>query len=142
MMSKKDLHQLAQAFISSKIANGETVQMDWAVQEIIGGRGEIAGRGVPFYELCAREYVYEVVKREVARYDETDTNEVPEQMVFEGYEHLRVAYTVLRDGGRVLVPLADLSDDELKARGEEFRVQAIGLNEHAREIDRYVAARS
>ena len=138
MMTKKELGQLAQELITTRLGKGEVVSMDWAVQELINGRGEISGTGVPFYELCAREYVYEVVKREVGRYDEPEPQE---QLIFEGYIHLRVAYSVLRNDERVLVPVTDLSDAELKSRAEEYRVQADGLREHAKEIDKYVASR-
>lgn len=141
MMTKKDLHILAQALISTKLAIGESVAMEWAVQEIIMGRGAITGAGTPFYELCAREYVYEVVKREVNRYEQGDHDDNDEQMIFAGYDHLRIAYTVLRNGERVLVPIANVSDDELKARAAEFRVQADGLKAHADEIERYISSR-
>ena len=141
MMTKKDLTQLAQELIKDKLARGESVAMEWAVQEIVMGRGQIIGSGVAFYELCAREYVYEVVKREVGRYGESDTESVEDQMIFAGYDHLRIAYTVLRDDERVLVPIADLSDEELKARAAEFLTQADGLKAHAKEIEKYLEQR-
>lgn len=141
MMTKKDLNQLAQELITTRLSKGEIVSMDWAVQELIDGRGEISGKGVPFYQLCAQEYVYEVVKREVGKYDQTDTEAVGQQMIFEGYDHLRVAYTVMRDEERLLVPIGDLSDDELHGRAAEFRAQALGLDAHAKEIEKYLASR-
>ena len=141
MMTKKELSQLAQELITTRLGKGEVVSMDWAVQELINGRGEISGKGVPFYELCAREYVYEVVKREVGKYDPRDTEDVQEQLILEGYDHLRVAYSVLRDDERLLVPIGNLSDEELKARAAEFRAQAMGLSDHAKEIDRYLSVR-
>ena len=69
-MSPKDLDQIAHCLISDKIGAGEVVQMHWAVTELINSQGMIGGDGVPFYQLCAREHVYRVVKRAVDKYEQ------------------------------------------------------------------------
>jgi len=139
-MSPKDLDQIAHRLIADKIGSGEIVQMHWAVTELINNQGEIAGGGVPFYSLCAREHVYRIVKRAVDKYDKPESGDGV-QMTLEGYECLQEAYTVEREEERQLVPVHLVTNDELMARAGEFRKQAQGLLNHAREIEKYVSDR-
>lgn len=139
-MSPKDLDQIAHRLIAEKIGNGEIVQMHWAVTELINSQGVIAGDGEPFYSLCAREHVYRIVKKAVDKYDKPESGDGV-QMTLEGYDCLQEAYTVQRDNERQLVPVHLVTNEELLARAKEFRKQAQGLMNHAREIEKYVADR-
>jgi hypothetical protein len=140
-MTTNELDTIARQLISDKIAAGEIVQMHWAVQELISQQGEIAGDGVPFFTLCAREHVYRVVKKAVDKYDQPQAED-HEQLILDGYECLQEAYTVEREKERQLVPVQFISNAELLARASEFRKQSRGLLNHAKEIERYVAQRS
>lgn len=139
-MSPKDLEQIAHRLIADKIGNGEIVKMHWAVTELINTQGDIAGGGVPFYLLCAREHVYKVVKKAVDKYDKPEDG-AGVQMTLEGYECLQEAYTVEREEERQLVPVHLVTNDELIVRAGEFRKQAQGLIRHAKEIELYVSNR-
>lgn len=139
-MSPKELDQIAHRIISSKIQRGEIVQMHWAVTELINEQGLISGDGVPFYDLCAREHVYRVVKRTVDKYDKPDSD-AGVQMTLDGYECLQQAYTVERGGERQLVPVHLVSYEELMARAKEFRKQAAGLVRHAEELEQFASDR-
>lgn len=139
-MSPKDLSKIAHRLISNKIEAGEIVQMNWAVTELINAQGVIKGEGKPFYSLCAREYVYSIVKKAVSKYDNFETA-AGAQMTLKGYEFLQEAYTVERDNERQLVPVHLVTNDELLARAKEFRKQAQGLLIHADEIEKYVIER-
>jgi hypothetical protein len=142
IMNITDLEESARRLIADKINRAEEVQMPWAVQELIQAAGEITGEGVEFYKLCAREYIYRVVKKVVDKYDQSSAErEDNDQMRLEGFDHLQVAYTVERDGERTLVPIHLISDAELLARSNEYEKQAIGLQTHAQELRSYVLSR-
>lgn len=139
-MSPKDLDQIAHRLIADKIGAGEIVQMHWAVTELINSQGGIVGDGESFYSLCAREHVYRIVKKAVSKYDKSESGDGV-QMTLDGYECLQEAYTVEREDERQLVPVHLVTNDELLARAKEFRKQAHGLLNHAREIEKYVSDR-
>ncbi len=141
-MTNGDIEKIAYELIAKKISNGDPVHMEWAVHELISGMGEIKGTGVEFYELCAREHVWRIVKRTVDKYDQESDRETDEQMNLEGFEYLQIAYTVEREQERILVPIGSLSDDELLHRAEEYDKQSSTLKAHAREIRAYVASRT
>lgn len=138
-MTIKDVEREAHELITGKIEAGEIVQMQWAVNELILQQGEISGDGVPFYRLCAREFVYRVVKKAVEKYDKHEPDD--EQLTLKGYVHLHAAYTVERDGTRQLVPVHLIDSEELLKRADEFDRQSEGLQQHAREIRLFVYSR-
>jgi hypothetical protein len=139
-MNNTELERIAHDLITAKVARGEEVHMEWAVQELISGQPAISGDDTGFYHLCAREHTYRVVKKVVERFA-SETDENPRQMKMDGFDHLQAAYTVERKGERVLVPIANISAAELLARADEFDKLAEGLRAHAREIRKYVANR-
>lgn len=67
-----------------------------------------------------------------ARYDEP----------LPGFEHLKAGYEVERDGAKVIVPLAALTDADLSARAKEYEEMAKGCRRHAYEIREFVRSRS
>jgi len=105
--------------------------------QAMNGFGEIEGEGVDLYTICARETVVKIVKSVIKKY-ETQESDAP---TLHGFEHLRTAYPVHRDGDHVLVPVHLCTDEELLARAAEFKSQIKGLAKHAKEIEAYVAAR-
>lgn len=138
-MSPKDIDKIASSMIAEKIDSGETVQMNWAIQEILNRFPSIGGDDLEFYVLCAREQVGRVVKRVIDLYDQP--SESGEQMLLDGYEFLRAAYTVERDGSRSVVPIYLLTDEELEDRAKQFEEQAASMRKHAKEIRSYVKKR-
>jgi hypothetical protein len=128
-------------FIADKIDNKQTIQIEWLTQEIINSKNDIEGADVPFYVVCARKSVKEIVKRCVGKYDAMKP-QTDEQILLPGFDHLQVAYTVERGGGIVLVPVEMLSDGELEARALEYEAMAKGCRDHAREIRKYIKERA
>lgn len=129
----RQTHQL----IGDKLHAIEPVQMDWAVQELILQQGTITGDGVPFYEWCAHETVYDVVKNAVHKYEMKRGPDEDNQLWLTGFEYLLQAYTIERNGGRWLVPIDLLSDEEIDARADELDRQTLGTAKHARELRQY-----
>ena len=141
-MTAKELERSAHDLIADKISNNQEVKMHYMVQEIIVDQGLIEGDAVPFYQLCAKEFVYRIVKKVVDRYDDESVSAQVQQLNFDGFEHLRKAYSLKRNSERVLVPVEQMTDIELLNRAEELESLAKGANAHAREIRRFVSDRS
>lgn len=141
-MTVTELEKIAHKLIADKISHSEEVQMDWAVHELIKQQGSITGDGKEFYVLCAREYVYRVVKKVVDKYEADSAAVSDAQICLAGFDYLQVAYTVERDDARVLVPIELISDSELEQRAAEYDKLAVGLKGHASEIRNYIATRN
>jgi hypothetical protein len=128
-------------FIADKIAQGDHIVVEWLTNEIVSSKSNIEGEDAPFYRTCAYSYVKDVVKRSVGKYDKR-APETDKQIVMAGFDHLQVAYTVERSGDVVLVPVDQVTDDELLARALEYDAIAEGCINHAQEIRSYVRARN
>lgn len=139
-MSPQDIHQMASALIAERIANKETVQLHWAAQEIINNFPRMSGEDADFYLLCARDTTTRIVKSVIALYDKPDEN-AEEQLILEGYDFLREAYSVERDQQPTVVPIYLLTDEELEDRARQFDKQADSMRRHAAEIRSYIAKR-
>lgn len=126
--------------IADKIAGGQEIRVEWLTTEIVNSKSAIDGADLPFYRTCAFSHVKEIVKRSVGKYDKRDAA-ADAQIVMEGFAHLQVAYTVTRNGDVILVPVDQLTDQELLARAFEFDDMAKGLRKHAFEIREYVRSR-
>jgi len=61
-------------------------------------------------------------------------NEIP---LLEGSEFVQIAYAVMRNGERVLVPTAQMTDEELLAKANEFAERGESLKAHAQEMRKY-----
>jgi hypothetical protein len=127
-----EIHKL----IDERIANGALVHVPWVASAILAERSDISGGDVAFYRDCAFKEVVRLVKRAIGKYDEA-TDTTPEQMVFPGFKHLVKAYSIERDGERVLVPTQSCTAAELRSRAEEMLKQSHGLVEHARELNEF-----
>lgn len=139
-MSDTSVSSEVRKFISDKIANGETVVVEWLTHEIVSSKSAIEGEDEPFYRVCAYTHVKDIVKRCIGKYDAKP--ETDEQLVLDGFEHLQVAYTVRRNDQVTLVPVNQLSDTELQDRAAEYDLMAKGCRSHAREIRTYIVERA
>ena len=139
-MSDTSVTAEVRKFIADKIANGETIVVDWLTHEIINSKGAIEGDDAEFYRVCAYKHIRDVVRACVGKYDAKPITD--EQLTLEGFEHLQVAYTGPRGDQIVLVPVNQLTDAELLDRAAEYDVMAKGCKSHAREIRSYVETRA
>ena len=126
--------------ITDKIANNETVEVSWLTHEVIQRHCDIDGDDKSFYLVCAYAHVKDRVRQCIGKYGVKQMTD--RQLVLDGFSHLQVAYTVEREAGTVLVPVDQLADAELLARAREYDDMAVGCRDHAREIRKYVEART
>lgn len=138
-MNDSSIRSEIRKFIADKINAGDNIVVPWLITEILAQKSDIEGNDLPFYLTCTRATVSEIVKSCVQKYNKADNKDT--QIVLPGFEHLQVAYPVERDGQQVLVPVNQLSDDELEQRAKEYDAMARSCRLHAREIRDYVKAR-
>ncbi len=131
-MSETSIYPEVRKIIADKITNGEVVIIDWLTHEIIASKAGIEGPDTEFYRVCAFTHVKDVVKRCVGKYDAKPSTD--RQLVLDGFEYLQVAYSVMREGEIVLVPVDQLTDAEIEDRAKEYEAMAVGLRSHAREL--------
>lgn len=138
-MKESSIYPEVRKYIADKVLRGEVVIVDWLTHEIVASKAEISGLDVEFYRVCAFTHVKDVVKRCVGKYDAKEQTD--KQLRLDGFEHLQVAYTVTREGQVVLVPVDQLTDDEIEARASEYMAMAESCRAHARELRSYRRAR-
>lgn len=145
-MNNTDLERIVGEVVNARIQSGEIAHAELVIRETIEARGEIAGEdeAVEFYGLCAHEHVARVVKKVINKRQEDDEEggQKSDQLLFEGFEYLRSAYTLHRAGDLVIVPLEQMTDDEIDARAEDLDRSSEGCKAHANELRRYKGMRS
>lgn len=134
-MAETSIYPEVRKIIADKVAGGEVIVVDWLTHEIIAGKAGIEGPDTEFYRVCAFTHVKDVVKRCVGKYDAKPDSD--RQLVLTGFEHLQVAYTVMRQGDIVLVPVDQLTDEEIENRAKEYDLMAEGCRAHALELRSY-----
>jgi len=137
-MNKDSISAEIAAIIDRRIASNNPVPVTWVVHEFMGRHNQISGPDTDFHRLTAYAYVKDVAKRLVGKFDDV---EVDSTRLLPGFEHLRIAYTVSRDGQSILVPVDQCTDEELIERAEMFERGAAGLVSHAKEIRTFVGVR-
>lgn len=94
-MSETSIYPEVRKLIADKIDRGDVVVIDWLTHEIISSKAGIEGPDVEFYRVCAFTHVKDVVKRCVGKYDAKPSTD--RQLVLSGFEHLQVAYSLMRE---------------------------------------------
>lgn len=120
--------------------NGNIANVRGVVQAVLEEKCDIYGDDLPFYQQFTVEEIKRQAKSAIARFKpkpETDP-----QLVLKGFEHLQIAYPVVRNGEALLVPTGQCSDIELLGRAKEYRQMSKGCLKHARELEELVADRT
>jgi hypothetical protein len=127
-------------FVQDRIDSAIITRVEWLTSEYIGSKDKVEGEDLPFYQTCALAHVNEVVKSVVGKFEPKKTR-ADDQMIFPGFNHMQKAYTIHRDGVRLLVPVELLTDNEIDARADEYDAMAQGCRDHARELREFKTAR-
>lgn len=136
----KDIKQIKddiRKMVQDTVESGAVGHVQFFTIQAMTNFGKIEGDGADIYTVCARETVVGIVKSVVKKY-ETHQSDAP---TLKGFEHLRTAYPVHREGEHLLVPVHLCTDEELEERAAEFIKAAKGLRKHAKEIRDYIMSR-
>lgn len=128
-----ELHKL----IGQRMDAGQIAQPSQIVAAIFKSK-PLAGPHADFYKAFAKKELVGVVTRMLKRVGMSDDPASP-QMVFPGHTRLVKSYPVLRDGERSLVPIGLCTTHELSNHVSLLRKQAKGCENHAAELEGYLA---
>jgi len=137
MRSKTDVTNEIRKMVSDRVDAGLIVRVEWLTTEILSMKSEINGRDADFYVACGVDFIKDTVKRCIGQYQPKASAATDAQIVMDGFDHMQKAYSILRDGETVLVPVDMLTDEEIEAREAELEAMARGCIAHAKELRRY-----
>ena len=140
-MSMEDMKQvraMVRKMVNDTAESGAIGHVSFFTAKALASFGEIEGVGADFYTVCAQETVKEIVKKAVGKYDrpESDTP------TLEGFDHLKIAYPIHRNGEHLLVPVDQMTDAEIDARCEQFQEAADSYRANIKEFQTFKRARS
>lgn len=127
--------------VADRVDAGISIRVEWFTQEILSQKDQISGDDADFYVSCAAVFIKDTVKRCIGLYEPKTTAPQDRQLVMDGFDYLQKAYTVDRAGERMLVPVQDLTEDEILVRAEELKAIAKGTQKHALELLGYLRAK-
>lgn len=139
-MKQADLVAEVQVLVEGRIDQGLSTEKAWLTHEILNRHQDLSGDDADWYRLCGYEHVGDTVGAVVRRYRPGKEGPDP-QITIPGFEYLQKAYAIERDGRPTIVPIAQLSDDEVRGKAAELRGMAAGCHQHADELERFLSDR-
>lgn len=130
-----ELHKL----IGQRMDAGQIAQPSQIVEEVFKNK-PLTSPHADFYRAFAKKELVKVVTRMLKRIGMSDDPASP-QMVFPGHTRLVKSYPVIRNGERALVPISLCTPRELSDHMLLLRKQAKGCENHAAELEEYVASK-
>jgi hypothetical protein len=131
-----ELHKL----IGQRMEVGQIAQPSEIVEELFQSK-PLTGVHADFYRAFAKKELVGVVTRMLKRVGMSDDPASP-QMVLPGHTRLVKSYPVVRNGERSLVPIGFCTTQELSDHVSLLRKQAKGCENHAAELEEYLATKS
>lgn len=128
-----------ETMVQGGINAGEVVAAAWITHGVMMNHSEAEGRDADWLTGNARRHVRACVQKVLGRYKASESVEGDPQLALPGFSRLQKAYLIERNGEQVIVPIDQMTPDELLERAAEYERMAAGCQEHAREIKRYVA---
>ena len=122
------------------LESGHAASVSSVVQAVLEHKSDIYGDDLPFYQRFTVEEIKRQAKNAIGRYKAEP--EADPQLVLKGFEHLQIAYPVVRQGEYLLVPTDQCTNQELLNRATEYRQMSRGCLKHARELEGLVSDRT
>jgi len=158
-MSIADLTVEIKAIITKGIGKGKAMPAPWIVTAVLAKHPVVYDPDKIGTKKCDSDYAelarHELAKMHVRRvlrlFKKPEPEDIPK---LPGFERLLTAYLIVRDekpdgadddadelSTSMIVPIEQMTDDELKAKAAEYRAIGKGCYEHADELDRYTRER-
>lgn len=138
MYSAADLAAEVEKTIQQRIDAGQIIKKDWIGHEILALHPMPEFPGSDFTECCRRLAVADAVNRVNRRFKEEPQTVSQGELPLPGYQYLQKAYPVERDGEKLLVPISQLTDAEVRAKIALYREMSRGCSAHADELERFI----
>ena len=142
--SPKDLEDEIRRIIAARSAAGAFVSRNWLVTEVLHAHPE---ENIDEFTLCCcrmavssavDKALFELLLRDEVPIDPGEEDEGELALRLPEWRHLRPVYPVRRDGVS-LVPLDQMTDDEIEAKAETYEGSSRPRAAHAAELRRYRA---
>jgi hypothetical protein len=111
----------------------------WIIQELITRHADVHGEDAAWHVTNSRAHLANVVRGCVnATKGGAST---PDQLLLPGHEYLQLAYCTMRNDEPCIVPIGQMSGDEIEAKATELEGMSAGCLKHAGELRRYAQDR-
>ena len=140
----KDIRAFIGRYVTDRVEAGQLVNQAWATTDILSKYDGVEGDDKDFYLITARQWVNDEVKAAIKKFDEggdEGSNGKGAQYVLDGFAYLQQAYPIKRGDVRCIVPVGQMTDDELMTKANEKYAMAKGNQTHGDEIVHYVESR-
>lgn len=126
--------------IMTRINKHEVVKLPWLIQGVLSRHGDVAGSaGEEFAIYSMQKQASKMCKNSVKKFSQDESeDEVSPQMVLAGMEQLRVAYSMKREDGMVIVPIELCTLKELAERAGQLEKISESTKKHSEEIRAYI----
>lgn len=138
MTSQFDLEQEVKETVEDLVDQGQVVKTDWVTQSIVKQHAGITGDDAEWYQLCAFGHIRYLVRQRLRLFKVT-LEDPDDQVVLPGFDRLQNAYLTERDGDHVVVPIGQLTVNEIREKIGELRRMGDGCHRHADELERYLS---
>lgn len=139
-MSFAEINNAMAILVAKKVQNDEVVKVSWLAAEVALQYPHIEGEDSDLYRYVFLKHLGTVAKRCVTKFAKAGGDD-PKQHMIAGFEYIQAAYSLDRDGERVLVPVSQATDEELLMRAGEMRNMSQGNLNHAVELEELVKLR-
>lgn len=142
-MNEADLKHEIETIINEREAEGAACPTSWVVTSTINKLGD--ANASPFHRLTASIGVLYLVRKVLQGRKKIEDDEGRQGEMFPAYVRLQRSYTITRPGEdgkpeQVIVPLSQMTYDELMAKAAEKDALSEGNRQHAAELRDYAAA--
>lgn len=132
--------------IKAKVAwleenNGAVVEKEWLTNAVMSDHSDVTGDDADFAVCLARSAVADRVDRYFRSVKISTDIPDPAQDPLPGFKRVQKKYVFERDGKQVIVPVDDMTDEEIDAKADEHRAMGRGHFAHADELLRYKSIR-
>lgn len=138
MQDMKQIRAMVRKMVNDTAESGAIGHVSFFTAQAMNEFGDIEGPGADFYTICTLETLTKIVKEAVGKYDKPG-EDTP---TLHGFEHLKIAYPLHRGGDHLLVPIDQMTDDEIDARCAQFQESADGYLKHIEEFQTFKRERA
>lgn len=139
-MKNSGLDAEIRSVIADKIKAGAVLEPRWLAHAVVSNHPLPEFPDSEWYRKRAYGDVREAVRR-VSNEMKLAVEGPSDQLSLPGFTLVQCAYSVMRKGEQVIVPVQQLSDEEIDGKIAELERMASGCKQHAAELLRFKAER-
>jgi len=132
--SEKDLLDEVRSIVN---AHTHRLETNAIVGEIMSRHSSIEGADADFYILCAFDHVKDAIRIVVSEHAKGSKEKLDPQFILPGYERLQRKYHIEHNGKSFLVPIEEITKEEMRDKIKEQERLIDGWQIHVAEMRRY-----